>query len=65
MVVLDLDRREAARPRKHLFSYPDINGEPEESRHAARSPYLFDASGLSNAHLVVREKSVPINGMNR
>ncbi len=65
VVILGLDRREAARAEKRLFSYPDINGEPEESRHAALSPYLFDAGGLSDPHLVVREESAPINGMGR
>ena len=63
VVILGLDRREAAPPEKRLFSYPDINGEPEESRHAVLSPYLFDASRLSDPHLVVREESAPINGM--
>ena len=65
VVILGLDRREAARAEKRLFSYPDINGEPEESRHATLSPYLFDAGGLSDPHLVVREASAPINGMGR
>ncbi|MCY4166333.1 MAG: class I SAM-dependent DNA methyltransferase [Gammaproteobacteria bacterium] len=65
VVILGLDRREAARIGKRLFSYPDINGEPEESRHAALSPYLFDAGGLSDPHLLVREESAPINGMKR
>ena len=37
VVVLGLDRREAARTEKRLFSYPDIDGEPEESRHGALS----------------------------
>ena len=37
----------------------------EESRHAALSPYLFDAGGLSDPHLVVGEESAPINGMRR
>ena len=56
-----------ARPRaeKRLFSYPDINGDPEESRHVALSPYLFDAGGLADPHIVVREESAPINGMRR
>ena len=62
-VILGLDRREAARPEKRLFNYPDINGEPEESSHPVLAPYLFDASGLSDPHLVVREESAPINGM--
>ncbi|MDE0032270.1 MAG: class I SAM-dependent DNA methyltransferase [Deltaproteobacteria bacterium] len=65
VVILGLDRRDAVRAEKRLFGYPDINGEPEESRHAALSPYLFDAGGLSDPHLVVREESAPINGMGR
>ena len=65
VVILGLDRREAVRAEKRLLSYPDINGEPEESGHAALSPYLFDAGGLSDPHLVVRGESVPINGMGR
>ena len=65
VVILGLDRQEAARAQKRLFSYPNINGEPEESRHTVLSPYLFDASGLSDPHLVVREESAPINGMGR
>ncbi len=63
VVILGLDRREAARAEKRLFSYPDIGGEPEESAHAALSPYLFDAGGLANPHLTVREEGRPINGM--
>ena len=65
VVILGLDRREATRSQKRLFSYPDINGEPEESCHTALSPYLFDAGGLSDPHLVVREESAPINRMGK
>ncbi len=65
VVIIGLDPREAARAEKRLFSYPDINGEPEESRHTALSPYLFDAGGLADPHLTVREESRPINGMNK
>ncbi len=65
VVILGLDRREAARREKQLFAYPDVNGEPEASRHAVLSPYLFDAGGLSDPRLVVREESAPINGMGR
>ncbi|MCY3856741.1 MAG: hypothetical protein OXF78_10675, partial [Rhodospirillales bacterium] len=65
VVILGLDRRKAARAEKRLFSYPDINGDPEESRHAALSPYLLDAGGLSDPQLVVREESAPVNGMGR
>ena len=63
VVIIGLDKREAVRSEKRLFSYPDINGDPEETRHAVLSPYLFDASGLSNTHLTIREESRPINGM--
>ena len=65
VVILGLDRQDAARPRKRLFSYPDSKGEPEESTHAVLSPYLFDASGLSDPHLVVQEESKPINDLRR
>ena len=65
VVILGLDRREVVRAEKRLFSYPDINGDPDESRHTALSPYLFDAAGLSDPHLVVRSESGPINGMGR
>ena len=65
VVIIGLDRREAVRPEKRLFSYPDINGEAEEIRHAAISPYLFDAGALVNPHLTVREESRPINGMRK
>ena len=63
VIIIGLDPREAARAEKRLFSYPDINGEPVESRHVALSPYLFDAGGLADPHLTVREESRPINGM--
>ena len=63
VVILGLDRREDARRKKRLFSYPDIKGEPEESVHAVLSPYLFDAGGLADPHLTVREESAPVNGL--
>ena len=63
VVILGLDRQDAARPRKRLFSYSDIKGEPEESSHAVLSPYLFDAGGLTNPCLVVRKEAKPINGL--
>ena len=65
VVILGLDRRANARDAKRLFSYPDFNGDPEETHHAALSPYLFDAGGLSDAHLTVREESAPLNGMGK
>lgn len=65
VVILGLDQRQAARPEKPLFSYSDINGNPAESRHTTLSPYLIDGQGLTDAHLVVREESKPINGMGK
>ena len=61
VVILGLDRRENMRSERRLFSYPDLNGDPEETRYAALSPYLFDVSGLSNPHTIVRDISTPIS----
>ena len=63
VVIIGLDGLKTVRVDKRLFSYPDIKGEPEETLHAALSPYLFDAGGLADPHLTVREESRPINGM--
>ena len=57
VVIIGLDAREIAAAEKRLFGYPDINGEPVESRHTALSPYLFDAGGLADPHLTVRVES--------
>ena len=65
VVILGLDTRDGARSEKRLFSYPDINGDPEETRHATLSPYLFDAGGLADPHLTVHEESRPVNGLPR
>ena len=65
VVIVGLDRNENTRADKRLFSYPDINGEPEESHHAKLSPYLCDAGGLANPHLTVHEEIRPINGMRK
>ena len=65
VVIIGLDGRETVRSVKRLFSYPDINGDPEETQHSVLSPYLFDASGLADPHLTVRKTSRPINGLRR
>lgn len=57
VVAIGLTRSNDEPAEKRLFSYPNINGEPEESRHAALSPYLFDASRLADRHLSAREVS--------
>ena len=65
VVIIGLDGRETVRPTKRLFSYPDINGDPEETEHSVLSPYLFDASGIADPHLAVREERTPLNGLPR
>ena len=65
VVIIGLDRRQHVRPEKRLFSYSDVNGQPEESRHAALSPYLIDAGSLRDPHLTVRNAGRPLNGLNR
>ncbi len=65
VVILGLDRRRNARAEKRLFSYPDLNGDPEETHHPILSPYLFDAGSLADSHLTVREESQPINGLGK
>lgn len=63
VVVIGLTRRENEPVEKRLFSYPMINGEPEETRHLSISPYLSDAGKLNDRHLVVRESRLPIRVM--
>jgi len=63
VIVTGMEPRATARPVKRLFSYPDIKGEPVETQPKAISPYLTDASALTNPHVVVSEESRPINGL--
>ena len=65
VVIIGLDHQssEWAQAKKRLFSYPNIKGEPLESNHSMLSPYLLDASGLTNPHIIAREESRPINGL--
>jgi len=65
VVIVGLAHRDHEPAEKRLFSYPDIKRDPVESRHSALTAYLFDARGVANRHLVVREESRPINGANR
>ena len=65
VVIIGLDGCDAVPVRKRLFSYPDISSDPEETRHAVLSPYLFDAGGLADPHLTVRKANRPINGLRR
>lgn len=62
VVIVGLVHRDHEPNEKRLFSYPDIKGDPVESRHSALTAYLFDAKGVANRHLVVKEEARPING---
>ena len=63
VVIIGLAKRAAARQEKRLFSYDTPNGEPHESRHAALSPYLFDASGLTDSRIIAKESAQSLNGL--
>lgn len=60
VVILGLAKRSLEPTEKRLFTYDNVDGSPVESRHRALSPYLFDAGGLRDRHLVVEERSTPI-----
>lgn len=60
VVIIGLTKREHEPRDKRLFSYDDIKGDPVESRHAALTPYLFDAGILNDRHLVVEESNVAL-----
>jgi hypothetical protein len=65
VVIIGLAHRYHEPAEKRLFSYPDIKSDPVESRHGALTAYLFDARGVANRHLVVKEESSPISGAKR
>ena len=61
VVIIGLVKRVDEPREKRLFSYQDINGEPEETDHKALSPLLIDASQLQNRHLTVKSASKPLS----
>ena len=63
VVIIGLAKRGDAPRQKRLFSYDTPKSDPQQSQHTALSPYLFDASGLTDAGVVVREAHLPINGL--
>ena len=63
VVIIGLVKQWAALREKRLFSYNTPKDEPHESHHAALSPYLFDAGGLTDSQIVVKEESQQINGL--
>ncbi|RKU13322.1 hypothetical protein C6502_02855 [Candidatus Poribacteria bacterium] len=63
VIIIGLSKRGAAAREKWLFSYETVTSEPHESHHTVLSPYLFDASGLTDPQIVVKEESRQINGL--
>lgn len=65
VVILGLVRAQHEPKEKRLFSYPTQKSDPQETRHASLSPYLFDASQLADRHLVVADRRAPISASAR
>ncbi len=65
VVIVGLAHRDHEPEAKRLFSYPNIKGDPVESRHAGLTAYLFDAKGVTNRHLVVDRQSSSLSGQPR
>jgi len=63
VVIIGLDKADAAPQKKRLFSYDSVNGEPDESSHNVLTAYLFDGTNLNDPHLVVKESSKALNGL--
>jgi len=61
VVIIGLVKRTDEPEVKRLFSYPDIDGEPEETGHKVLTPLLTDGSGLADRHLVIESLSKPLN----
>ena len=57
VVIIGLAHRDNLSGRRRLFTYPAIKDDPLESSHTALSPYLVDASGFANPHVVVRSST--------
>ena len=55
VVIIGLTKRDEVPRQKRLFSYDSPKSDPQQSQHTALSPYLFDAGGLTNPRVVVRE----------
>lgn len=56
-VIIGLSHRVNQPERKRLFTYESVKGEPEENEVRFLSPYLFDASMLTNRHSVIYQTS--------
>ncbi|KPP86896.1 MAG: Methyltransferase domain [Erythrobacteraceae bacterium HL-111] len=64
VVIIGLTHRDFERPEKRLFSYPDIKGDPVESRHGALTAYLFDATRIG-PHTIVQPALNPLDQVSK
>lgn len=62
VVILGLVKAEEEPADKRLFSYDVLTADPTESTHKVLSPYLVDASKLSDRHLVITRASESLCG---
>ncbi|MXY16392.1 MAG: class I SAM-dependent DNA methyltransferase [Acidobacteria bacterium] len=65
VVIIGLADRGKAPSRKRLFLYDDPSGEPSEIETSRISPYLVDAGGLADGHLVVKRQRSSMAGLPR
>ena len=63
VVIIGLAKRADAPRQKRLFSYDTPKSDPQESLHTALSPYLFHTDGLAASRVVVKESTLPLNGL--
>ena len=62
VVILGLTHRDHEPKEKRLFSYDDIKGEPDETKHQALSAYLFGADSVANRYRVVKSENRSLSG---
>ena len=60
VVIVGLSDRKTASARRRLFSYESPVADAQETPTGPISPYLIDASGLRDPHLVVERRRIPI-----
>ncbi len=63
VVILGLADRSTTPNRRRLFFYDSPKGEPEEIGVTAIGPYLIDAGGLADCHLIVKRSRISLAGL--
>ncbi|MXY66744.1 MAG: class I SAM-dependent DNA methyltransferase [Gammaproteobacteria bacterium] len=63
VVIIGLSDRDTAPSRRRLFLYDDPTGEPNEIEPGRIGPYLQDASGLADWHLVITRQRSSLFGL--